>query len=42
MRELRPAVDEDDQLAGFGATGEIEAAVAVGFREVLGHVEEHS
>ena len=35
-------MDEDDQLAGFGATGEIEAAVAVGFREVLGHVEEHS
>ena len=42
MRELRPAVDEDNQLAGFGATGEIEAGVTVGFREVLGDREEHS
>src|SRR5947209_18165623 len=41
MREFRPAVDEDDQLTGFGATGEIEAGVAGGFRELLGHGEEH-
>jgi hypothetical protein len=41
MRELGPAMDEDDQLARFGATSEIESGVAVGFREVLDHVEEH-
>ena len=41
MRELRPAMDEDDQLAGFGATGQIEAGVAGSFREVLGHREKH-
>jgi hypothetical protein len=42
MGELRPAVDEDNQLAGFRATGEVKAGVAVGSREVLGYREEHS
>src|SRR6516162_659151 len=40
MRQLGPAMDEDDQRTGFGATGKIEAGVAGGFREVLGHREQ--
>ena len=39
MPELRPTVDEDDQRASFGATGEIETRVAVAFRKVLGYGE---
>ena len=39
MPELRPTVDEDDQRAGFGATGEIEAGVAAALGKVLGHGE---
>jgi hypothetical protein len=41
IAEVRPTVDEDDERAGFGATGKIETRVVVAFREVLGYGEEH-
>jgi hypothetical protein len=42
MRQLRPAVDEDNQGTGFRATGEVKAGAVGGSHEVVGDREEHS